>query len=354
VKFCGSCGVYSDHPPADNTKVAHHLLLADDSVTIQRVIKLTFADEDVDVVTVGDGNQAVAAIEKEPPDIVLADIAMPGRSGYEVAQHIRATPRLAHIPVVLLTGAFEPVDEARASEVGCDGVLAKPFEPEMVVSRVRELLSRPRPVASETSVAAAAGDGLLAVPPAGPRPADIDAYFDRLDQAFAARAASPRPLPPPAPEPIDPAFDKFKEIFVTPAAPPAPPIVRSEAPAPFPSPAASSAPVSPPIAASTAAAVQEPAMPSLADAFEGLLADTTPVFAVPPTPPDVAARAESATPAPPVAQPAALADDYINQIADRVVERITARLAGGQLSDIVSRVAERLVREEIDDIKRRL
>ena len=126
----------------------HQLLLADDSVTIQRVIKLTFADEDVDVLAVGDGDQAVAAIDKAPPDIVLADVAMPGRTGYDVARHIRNTPRLAHIPVVLLTGAFEPIDEARASEVGCDGVLAKPFEPEAVVTRVKELLSRPRAAAS--------------------------------------------------------------------------------------------------------------------------------------------------------------------------------------------------------------
>ena len=67
---------------------------------------------------------------------------MPGRNGYEVAQHIKSTPRLAHIPVVLLTGAFEPIDQARAAAVGCDGVLAKPFEPQLVIGRVKELLAR--------------------------------------------------------------------------------------------------------------------------------------------------------------------------------------------------------------------
>ena len=55
------------------------------------------------------------------------------KNGYEVAQYIRQSPRLAHIPVVLLTGAFEPVDEARAAAAGCDGVLAKPFEPQLVI-----------------------------------------------------------------------------------------------------------------------------------------------------------------------------------------------------------------------------
>ena len=70
----------------------HQLLLADDSVTIQRVIRLTFADEDVNVMTVSDGNQAVAAIDKSPPDIVLADISMPGRNGYD-SRGICATRR---------------------------------------------------------------------------------------------------------------------------------------------------------------------------------------------------------------------------------------------------------------------
>jgi methylmalonyl-CoA mutase C-terminal domain/subunit len=116
--------------PSDNRSVPHTILLADDSVTIQRVIELTFAGEDVDVVAVSDGDQAIARLESLPPDIVLADIGMPGESGYEVAQYIKHSSKLSHIPVLLLTGAFEPVDQARASEAGCDGVLQKPFEPD--------------------------------------------------------------------------------------------------------------------------------------------------------------------------------------------------------------------------------
>ena len=72
--------------------MAHTLLLADDSVTIQRVIELTFADEDVQVVAVSDGDEAIARLSKTPPDIVLADVGMPGKNGYEVAQHIKSTP----------------------------------------------------------------------------------------------------------------------------------------------------------------------------------------------------------------------------------------------------------------------
>ncbi len=125
----------------------HKLLLADDSVTIQRVIELTFADEDVQLTAVGDGKLAIEHIIADPPDIVLADVGMPEKDGYEVAAFIKNDPRFAHIPVLLLTGAFEPVDEERARAVGCDGVLAKPFEPQMVITRVKELLAEAsRPV----------------------------------------------------------------------------------------------------------------------------------------------------------------------------------------------------------------
>ena len=122
----------------------HKLLLADDSVTIQRVIELTFADEDIEVTTVGDGQLAIERLDADPPDIVLADVDMPKRDGYEVATYVKSRPKLAHIPVVLLTGAFEPIDSARAAAAGSSDVLAKPFEPQMVINRVKELLGKKR------------------------------------------------------------------------------------------------------------------------------------------------------------------------------------------------------------------
>src|ERR1700688_4917135 len=144
------------------------LLLADDSVTIQRVIELTFADEDIDVVAVSDGDQAIARLDAMPPDIVLADVGMPGKSGYEVAAYVKQTPRLAHIPVVLLTGAFEPVDQVKASAAGCDGVLAKPFEPQLVIGRVRELLGRSAPAAAKGDPSLAPPTSVVDFPPVRP------------------------------------------------------------------------------------------------------------------------------------------------------------------------------------------
>src|ERR1041385_5379049 len=108
------------------------LLIADDSPTIQRVVQLTFADEDATVVAVSDGDQAIARIGAEPPHIVIADADMPGKNGYDVARHIRQSPRLAHIPVVVLIGALgSPVF---AAESGCDATLTKPIEPHAVLA----------------------------------------------------------------------------------------------------------------------------------------------------------------------------------------------------------------------------
>src|SRR6185436_11604163 len=121
------------------------LLLADDSVTIQRVIELTFADEGIRVIAVGDGETAIRRFDEEHPDIVLADVGMPGVDGYQVATHVKHSPASGRVPVLLLTGAFEPIDEDRARGTGCDGVLVKPFEPRQLIKTVRELLSGARP-----------------------------------------------------------------------------------------------------------------------------------------------------------------------------------------------------------------
>ena len=170
--------------------MAQKLLLADDSVTIQRVIELTFADEDVEVLAVSDGQQAIDRIEADPPDIVLADVDMPKRDGYEVASYVKSRPKLAHIPVVLLTGAFEPIDQARATAVGSDDVLAKPFEPQMVINRVKQLLGRK---------VEAAAPRALQHPPAAPLPAVRPAVTAPAAAAPPPHEVPARPMIPEAP-----------------------------------------------------------------------------------------------------------------------------------------------------------
>ncbi|MEN8184877.1 MAG: response regulator [Myxococcota bacterium] len=116
------------------------LLLADDSVTIQKVVGISFANEDVRLVTVDNGDEAVARVREENPDLVLADVVMPGKSGYEVCETIKSDPALRHIPVLLLSGTFEAFDDERAQRAGADGHITKPFEAQTLVDRVNQLL----------------------------------------------------------------------------------------------------------------------------------------------------------------------------------------------------------------------
>ncbi|HWN09479.1 MAG TPA: response regulator [Pyrinomonadaceae bacterium] len=104
------------------------LLLADDSITIQKVVALTFADEGVEVLCAGNGRDAIDRLVEFQPDVVLADVFMPQVNGYEVCEFIKQNAQLKHIPVMLLVGSFEPFDEAEARRVGADDTLTKPFQ----------------------------------------------------------------------------------------------------------------------------------------------------------------------------------------------------------------------------------
>ena len=104
------------------------LLLADDSLTIQKVVSLTFGDEAMEVTTVGGGAEALEKLSGSLPDIVLADVFMPEPNGYALCERIKTDERTRHIPVVLLVGTFEPFNEAEARRVGADDVLTKPFQ----------------------------------------------------------------------------------------------------------------------------------------------------------------------------------------------------------------------------------
>ena len=133
------------------------LLVADHSPTIQKVVELTFADEGVEVVSVSDGQEAIERIEQVGPDIILADVFMPRRSGYEVCEYIKQNEKLKHIPVMLLVGSFEPFDEAEARRVGADDILTKPFQSiRRLMDKVGDLVSH-KPAATEAQRDSAEG-----------------------------------------------------------------------------------------------------------------------------------------------------------------------------------------------------
>ncbi len=118
------------------------LLLADDSITIQKVVGITFAGAEYELTAVGDGDSALEKARAERPDIILADVCMPGKSGYELCAAVKGDPSLSDVPVLLLTGTFEPFDESKATESGADGWVAKPFESQTLIGKVEDLLAR--------------------------------------------------------------------------------------------------------------------------------------------------------------------------------------------------------------------
>lgn len=163
------------------------LLLADDSITIQKVVGITFASEDVELVTVDNGDAALKRAREIKPDLVLADVSMPGLDGYELCAALKADPELSHIPVLLLTGTFERFDKERATRAKVDAYIAKPFEAQALVDQVHQLLERKLPPVVEDLPAANAS----ADPQAAPDFSFDDLEFETGTKPAAASEESP-------------------------------------------------------------------------------------------------------------------------------------------------------------------
>jgi len=131
------------------------ILVADDSVTIQKIVTIAFSSEDAEIRSVANGDDAVDLARDFRPDIVLADVIMPGCSGYEVCARIKADPELSRVPVLLLVGAFEAYDEAEAARVKSNGRLTKPFDTEELIQTVLSLAGGGRTGGPETTGLAA-------------------------------------------------------------------------------------------------------------------------------------------------------------------------------------------------------
>ena len=156
------------------------ILVADDNSNIQKMVGLALKDQGIEVIAVGNGEAAVRKIADLKPDLVLADVFMPVRNGYEVCKFVKDDPALSHIPVILLVGAFDPLDEQEAQRVGADGVLKKPFvPPDPLISMVKSALTRAGVVLGAASS------------PVAPPPMPV--------AAKPATPAAPRIVPPPPP-----------------------------------------------------------------------------------------------------------------------------------------------------------
>jgi len=148
------------------------ILVADDNANIQKMVSLSFEDRGIQVIAVGNGEAAVRRIPDLQPDLVLADIFMPVRNGYEVCEFVKKDERFSHVPVILLVGAFDPLDEKEARRVGADGVLKKPFvPPDPLIAMVMSALEKNPKIAAELAKAKEAKAAVA--PPPEPETAPI-------------------------------------------------------------------------------------------------------------------------------------------------------------------------------------
>src|SRR5574341_1539287 len=194
------------------------ILVADDSVTIQKVVELTLSKEDFVLIPVRSGEEAIRKAKEVQPDLILLDLVMPDKNGYEVCTALRAEPVLRSVPIIMLTGTFEAFDKEQGLRAGANDFLTKPFESQTLISRVKQLLFARRvdlggpaaPAPAPPVPGAPAPAATAAPPPApteAPRPAPVVAW-PSPPKAAAAPSGKPAPAapvpgvqapPPPAP-----------------------------------------------------------------------------------------------------------------------------------------------------------
>jgi CheY-like chemotaxis protein len=214
------------------------VLFIDDSATMREVIKIAFRRENLNVVATHDAAKALGEIEQTRPDIVITDVIMPEKDGYEVCQFIKSHPELCKTPVILMSGVVNRAVAERAFSAKADELLRKPFQPQDLIARVRHLLGLNRTPASATgpSETAAALSAIFS-----PAPTTAAASVPAAAMAKPAPAPAPRPATPIA-APITSASSGNEFPVVWPETEVAPkPAVITPAPASSPAPAAMAA-----------------------------------------------------------------------------------------------------------------
>lgn len=155
--------------------MASTVLLADDSNTIRKIVELAFAESETRVLTAASGAEALALLDSERPDLLLADVVMPEPDGYELCRRVKDSAR--PLPVILLAGTFEPFDRRRAWDSGADDHLVKPFESQLLRRKVEALLSGGKRRMVATGLERLASD---APSSRSLSPAEIDAIAQRV------------------------------------------------------------------------------------------------------------------------------------------------------------------------------
>jgi DNA-binding response OmpR family regulator len=170
----------------------------DDSATMREVIKIAFRRENINVVACHDAATALVEIETAKPDIVITDVIMPDKDGYDVCQHIKSHPELAKTPVILMSGVVNRAVAEKAFAVKADELLRKPFQPQDLIARVKHLLKSngaPVPTPAAAANAAVALSSIFSAAASAPMPPRSVPATPTTVQQRAAVAAAPAPAP---------------------------------------------------------------------------------------------------------------------------------------------------------------
>ena len=212
-------------------RVAVNILVADDSVTMRRILELTFQGEDASVTAVENGDSALRKASEMTPDIVFADLSMQGMDGYALATAIKSQPGLERTAVVVMASQKHPYDEEKGKAAGVDDHIIKPFDTQNVIDRVKQVLGKPR-VAPGRAVAAAAPAAPPSTGQKGAAAGSKTIAFGKPPQpanaAQAAQAAPPSPVRSPAQAPVGrPAAAAAAAAVAAPVAAAAPPMAAA-------------------------------------------------------------------------------------------------------------------------------
>ena len=197
------------------------ILLVEDSVTMQKVVQIAFAREDFEIRSATSADEALSRIREGRPDIVVADAGLTGKSGYDLAAAVKAEASTKDVPVLLLTGNFNPYDEARGQRSGVDAFLVKPFDTQSVIDKVKSLTGGGKPAtATATATASASRPTPAPVAPVTPTVAPVAARPVATTPVATPVAAPPSTATPqglgvplrPTPAPVAPSVMAAAEV----------------------------------------------------------------------------------------------------------------------------------------------
>lgn len=118
------------------------ILVVDDSITVREIIRRVMEEEGYEVITSADGRDALRRVETEHPDLILLDIVLPEFDGFEICRRIKSVDMFRHIPVVLVTGRSQLIDEQEMKAIGAVDYILKPIDPMMILGKVEQLLKQ--------------------------------------------------------------------------------------------------------------------------------------------------------------------------------------------------------------------